>query len=244
MILGFVQGHTEDTISIAIMYLHGRKEGFFSHQTDDSIIAEYTAKLTVLFVARRHLFLTLYPIISSAMSQNSNPSNHHAPSPATATAPRLLPVQKYSDTPLARLTDVVNTRSGRGKTRPRTRKQTFHQVVKTYLEEVFTPIAKIIGLTPEATLRMTLNMGVAKMQNMANNTEKPFCGYSPADVFSHASGLPPPKDVFWDIWDMTFLSTLYTEYCDSSHPYLMDKVKKVHVPPRVPLHRGTFERVT
>lgn len=152
--------------------------------------------------------------IPSARSENSHPSGYHASPLVTNTTPDYPLTQTCSDTPLTRLTSIVNSRfRSRDKKRTlKTSKHVFYQVLEMYQQEVFKSIAEVIGLTPEALLRMALSLGILEIQNMASNTEKPFCGYSPADAIPTLCRQEPPEKDHWSMREMICLSALYTEY--------------------------------
>lgn len=148
------------------------------------------------------------------LSFSSDTSGHHGSPLVKETIPVYARGQTSSDTALTRLTSMVNSRLQARKKRPsfRPNKVVFYQVLEMYQQEVFIPIAKVIGLTPESSLRMALSMGILEIQNLANNTEKPFCGYSPADAFPTVCRQPPPENEIWSLREIACLTALYTEF--------------------------------
>lgn len=136
----------------------------------------------------------------------------------------LLPVNDSVYTIISRLKGALNTQST--PTKPWTFSQIFHEVLKAYEEVVFTPIAKIIGLTPEATLRMALGMGITEIRKVASNTQKPFCGHSIADFIRLGPArAAPEKKGSWSIKELACLSALYTKYANI--PQITDRVGNV-----------------
>lgn len=94
---------------------------------------------------------------------------------------------------------------------PMTKIQVFHRVLEDYQTVIFTPIAKMIGLTPEAALRMALNMGIGEIQRMANNTPRPFYGYLAADAIPSAASRDNTAAPPWSVREIICLAAIYTE---------------------------------
>lgn len=88
----------------------------------------------------------------------------------------------------------------------------FHKVLRLYREEVFTPIAKVIGVTADAALRMALSMSRADLEKLSRTTEKPFCGYSAADFVPGNAYVQKPKPYAWDIREHFCLAALALHY--------------------------------
>lgn len=89
----------------------------------------------------------------------------------------------------------------------------FYKVIILYQNTLFEPIGKVIGLTPEAALLMTLNLGQGLLSNMAASTTKPLCRYS-SDENIHGYGDEREQAPPWlGIGEATCLTALYTKYC-------------------------------
>lgn len=88
----------------------------------------------------------------------------------------------------------------------------FYRVLTMYQTEVFTPIAKKVGLSPDAVLRMTLHLRRQGVRRIAGETEKPFCGYSQADFLAPVDHVVAPMSHLWTLKEMGCLEALSMEF--------------------------------